>query len=109
MSASASVLTEGDNGKTAETRVGAILIVRLHESASNGYTWSPQTMDSAISVLDKPTYSRRSETLGGSSDVEWKLSANKAGTFQIAFRLWRSWEGDRSVQRRFEVTLLAKP
>lgn len=103
------MLTEADHGKTVETQVGAQLVVRLHETASNGYTWSPDDLDPAISVPVKPTYTRRSGAVGGPSDVEWTLTANKLGTFRIGFKLWRPWEGDSSVLRHYIVTLLVRP
>ncbi len=102
------MLTEADHGKTVETQVGAELLVRLHESASSGYTWSPDDLDPAISVPVKPAYTRRSDAVGGPSDVEWTLTANKLGTFRVGFKLWRPWEGDSSIQRRYSVTLLVK-
>jgi predicted secreted protein len=102
-------LTEADHGKTVETQVGAELVVRLHESASSGYTWSPDDLDPAISVPVKPAYTRRSDEVGGPSDVEWTLTANKLGTFRVGFKLWRPWEGDSSIQRRYSVTLLVRP
>ena len=103
------MLTEADHGKTVETQVGAELVVRLHESASSGYTWSPDDLGPAISVPAKPTYIRRADAVGGPSDVEWTLTANKAGTFGVGFKLWRPWEGDASIQRRYSVTLLVRP
>jgi len=102
-------LTEADHEKTVDTQMGAELVVRLHENASNGYTWFPDGLDPAISIPAKPTYIRRSDAVGGPSDVEWRLIANKVGTFRIGFKLWRAWEGDSSIQRRCSVTLLVRP
>jgi predicted secreted protein len=52
-----------------------------------GYAPSPQT------------------AVGGGGQRSWTFIAHKAGTDTLQLKLWRAWEGEASITRRFTVTL----
>ena len=109
MSSHGPILTEADNARTVEARVGDMLAIRLHENASTGYRWSPDKLNPAITLTAGGYEAQEADAVGSGGTVQWTLKANTPGTFQIDLKLWRHWEGDKSVQKRFRITLLVKP
>jgi len=109
MSQSSVVLTELDAGKTIEARVGDRIDLHLRENASTGYRWSFEDPDETILQVSEGTVAASTEALGSVGDVRWILQARAPGTAPVKLRLWRRWEGDRSVQKRFAATLIIRP
>ena len=109
MSQSSVVLTELDAGKTIEARVGDRIELRLRENASTGYRWSFEDPGETILQVSEGTVPASTEAVGSSGDVRWILQARAPGTAPVKLRLWRRWEGDSSVQKRFAVTLIIRP
>lgn len=109
MSQSSVVLTELDAGKTIEARVGDRIELRLRENASTGYRWSFEDLDETILQASEGAFTASTEAVGSGGDVRWILQARAPGTAQVKLKLWRRWEGDRSVQKRFAATLIIRP
>ena len=90
-------------------KVGDVLLVRLHENASTGYRWALDALDEAKLELVKSEYLRegaaKKVVVGSASGMTWTLKAKAKGTTQVKLKLWRSFEGDKSIQQRFTVTL----
>ena len=105
------VMTQGDadDGRTVELRVGDTLALQLYENASTGYRWSFEDLDEKIVSAREDGYVRRREAVGGGGTMQWTLEAKAAGTAQIKLRLWRRWEGDASIQKRYALTLIIGP
>jgi inhibitor of cysteine peptidase len=94
-------ITEADAGSVVEIRTGELLAVCLNENPSTGFRWTLEGEPGLFAVEDN-RYSAASENLGSGGQECWYLRAKKPGHETIAFRLWRHWEGDRSVVKRFE-------
>lgn len=101
-------LTQADNGKTVQLRVGDTLALHLHENAATGYRWAFDDLDGKL-VDVKEAYVARSEAVGGGGTMQWTLEAKAPGTTQIRLKRWRRWEGDSSTKERFSVTLIIGP
>ena len=102
-------ILETDNGKSINAKVGDVMALRLHENASTGYRWAFDALDEAKLGLVKSEYLREGDAknavVGSGGDMTWTLKAKAKGTTQIKLKLWRSFEGDKSIQQRFTVTL----
>ena len=102
-------IIETDDGKNIDAKVGDTLALRLHENASTGYRWAFDALDEAKIELVKSGYAREGDAktavVGSGGDMTWTLKAKSKGTTQIKLKLWRSFEGDKSIQKRFAVTL----
>ena len=102
-------ILETDDGKSINAKVGDVMLVRLHESASTGYRWVFDALDEAKLALVKSEYAHeadaKSDVVGSGGDITWTLKAKAKGTTQIKLKLWRSFEGDNSIQQRYTVTL----
>jgi predicted secreted protein len=100
-------LTELDDGKAVEVRLGDSLELRLHENASTGYRWEFDALDETkLQVSDAAFTAGRGVGSGG--EVRWNLRPLAAGSVEARLKLWRRWEGERSIQKRFAVTLVAR-
>jgi inhibitor of cysteine peptidase len=108
MSGAAVELTESDNGKTVEMQAGDMLVVRLHENPSTGFRWQLEEPDSKIIRLQGNEFVPQSAAIGSGGDERWTFEASAPGKTKLGFKLWRHWEGERSIQRRFAVSLAVK-
>jgi inhibitor of cysteine peptidase len=101
--------SENDDGRTAEVRVGETVAVTLAENASTGYRWTVDRLDADF-VRQLSAESRNpAKPIGAPGTIVFTFEAVKAGTGEIAFKYWRSWEGDTSVTKRFRVRLSVQP
>jgi inhibitor of cysteine peptidase len=109
MNAATTTLTEADSDRTIDVRAGETVRLQLHENATTGYRWAFDEATTELVDAREDPYVRRSHAVGSGGDMQWTLTAKAPGTAQVSLKLWRQWEGDRSVQKRFAVTLRIKP
>lgn len=102
-----SSLTEADNGRTVDLKVGETLEVTLPENATTGYRWAVDRLDPGIVEAheSKPIYP--SGPTGSAGEVTFSFKAGKAGSGEVSLN-WRHFEGDSSITQRFRVRLNAK-
>jgi inhibitor of cysteine peptidase len=108
MTQAAATLTDADNGRSVDVHVGDALLLRLPENATTGYRWSFDGLDTAMVSANDGEHARSSEAVGSGGETTWTLSPKVAGTTKISLKLWREWEGDSSIKKRFAVTLAIK-
>jgi len=102
-------LTETDNDRTVDVRVGEAVRLTLPENASTGYRWAIDRYDEkgVEAVATEPHYSGKA--IGSGGEVAFVFQGKKAGIGEIVLKHWREWEGDSSVTRRFSVRLHVAP
>ena len=105
MAQTVTTLSEADNGRSIDIHAGGILLVRLHENASTGYRWALDDVASPLIAVHDVEYAGQSQALGSPGEVQWRIEAKSPGTAQIDLKLWRQWEGDSSIQKRFGIVL----
>jgi inhibitor of cysteine peptidase len=101
-------LTELDDGRTIEATVGDTIELRLPENATTGYRWAFDGLDEHVVRADEGELIGKLGRVGSGGDVRWRLTLLTAATTAVKLKLWRRWEGDRSIQRRFAVRLTIK-
>ncbi len=99
-------LSEADNGKLISVEMGQQASLRLPENPSTGYTWSIET-PVGLQVQNSRFLPPPAQMVGTPGQHVWTLKPLEPGDLPVRAKLWREWEGDQSVQRRFEVTLRA--
>jgi len=97
-------LTERDDGRTLAAAPGTVLEVRLAENGSTGYSWAADSSDERL-VLIETRHDAPSGPPGRGGTVLFRYRVAAPGPSRLALKYWRSWEGDRSVVRRFAVTI----
>jgi inhibitor of cysteine peptidase len=105
MPQSITTVTEVEDSKTVNIRTGDIIVVRLTENATTGYRWALDGVDSSLIAVDEAQYSNPSSSVGSPGEVTWRIEAKGPGTVEIKLKLWRQWEGEKSVQKRFGISL----
>lgn len=103
------VVTEAQNGSTVEMRPGDVLTVHLPENPTSGYRWAVDQLDETRVEAEASGYRGEDDRPGTGGLATWTLRAKKPGTTGASLKLWRHWEGDRSVVQRFSITLDIKP
>lgn len=101
-------LTEADDGRTVDLRVGETVEVTLSENATSGYRWAIERLDPGIVEVkeSKPDYPK--DQVGSAGRAPFAFKATKAGSGEVLLKYWRHFEGDASVKQRFRLRLNAK-
>lgn len=101
-------LSEADNGRTVDLRVGQEVRITLPENATTGYRWEIDEYDAeCIEVVStEPEY--KSKSIGSGGEVEFTFRAKVAGGGEIALKHWRRFQGDSSITGRFRVKVRAR-
>ena len=99
-------LTLADSGTVVDLRVGDHVVLRLEENPTTGYRWAVEAHDADLVALKHAKFTRSPEAAtGGGGQRTWTFIAKRRGTATLQLKLWRAWEGDASVTRRFTATL----
>ena len=102
-------LSEKDNGRSVELKVGGVLEVTLPQNASTGYHWAVDHVDDVVSLTASQPIRPSSDAPGAGGGVSFTFRGEKPGAGAIALKNARSWEGDSSVAGRFRVEVHVQP
>jgi inhibitor of cysteine peptidase len=102
-------LTEVDDGRVVELRVGETVSVTLPENATTGYRWAIDRLDPGLVEVNeaKPRYP--SGPVGSGGAVTFSFASTEPGSGEVSLKHWRHFEGDRSITKRFHFHIKAKP
>ncbi len=99
-------LTQADQGKPVPARVGDTLQLALPENPTTGYRWAIDQIDSSVLSPTGSNYAPApTSALGAGGQRTFTFQAVKAGNSPVQLKLWRQWEGDKSVAQRFGVNV----
>ena len=103
-------LSEKDDGRSIDLKLGDDLEVRLPENATTGYRWAVDRTDGAVVnlVSTRPNYPSGG-AVGSGGQVSFVFRGGKPGMGAIVIKQWRPWEGDSSVVGRFHVEVRVQP
>jgi inhibitor of cysteine peptidase len=102
-------LTEADNERTVDLRVGESVRLTLPENATTGYRWAIDRLDRDVVEEAGSEAHPSGGAIGSAGNVTFDFTAKKAGSSEIALKYWRHFEGDASIVKRFSFRLNAKP
>ncbi len=99
-------LTEADAGKTVQAHPGDHILIQLSANATTGFSWAIDKMDTTILALQQESYTPSpGGALGSGGTAVFTFIAQRAGTTQVQLKYWRSWEGDSSIVKRYDITI----
>ena len=91
----ATMLAEGDSGRTIDVSPGERIVVRLGANRGTGYAWSLLTSGSnALTRLAAAEYTPDAQAAGkvsGGSE-SWYFQASRSGQQELRFEYRRPWE-----------------
>jgi inhibitor of cysteine peptidase len=100
------IVTQTDNGKSFEVHQGEVIEIRLAENPTTGYRWAIDHVDADFLTLQNSAFSPPPGAgLGGGGERTFTFTATQTGTARIQLKLWREWEGDRSITDRYALTV----
>jgi len=99
-------LTLADSGAVVDLRAGDHVVLELDENPTTGYRWALDPPEPDVVTLAHTRYARATGAgTGGGGRRTWTFLAKGEGTAVLRLKLWRAWEGDASIARRFTATL----
>lgn len=103
------LITEQDNGRTVDVRVGESVSINLPENATTGYRWAIDRYDREFveATATEPRYT--ANAIGSGGRVAFIFEGRKIGSGEIVLKQWRHWEGDSSITNRFRLRLNVLP
>ncbi|ORV45680.1 hypothetical protein AWC02_12195 [Mycolicibacter engbaekii] len=99
-------LTERDDGRRIDVRVGDTIELRLPENAPAGYRWGVDSLDERLLELTE-TYGDYPGATGSAGVACFQLRVRAPGESVLRLDYRRSWEGDAGVLTRFSVEIAA--
>jgi inhibitor of cysteine peptidase len=100
-------VSETDNGRTLQARVGDVIYVRLAENPTTGYRWI--VLPGAESVLPLRNDDFQQDVSGGigSGGVRsFRFEVIDLGTAQLELVLRPEWEPASSAQKQYRLTVV---
>ena len=103
-------LTESNNGQAIGLRQDDAIDLRLHENPTTGFRWQVVRADGLIEepAVDEARPSHAPELhpqVGAGGIRTFRFRARTSGTGRLELKLWREFEGDSSVSKRFAVDI----
>ncbi len=98
-------LTGSDNGKTIQAHIDDTISIALDSNPSTGYSWAIEKNNTTLLTLKQSEFSGSNGVPGSGGTQTFTFVAKSAGTVNLQLKYWRSFEGDKSITRRFAVTL----
>jgi inhibitor of cysteine peptidase len=100
-------LTGADRGKSARVRPNDVVTIRLNENPTTGYRWTVDKVDHDVLRLEGSDFNPTpGGGIGGGGEHTFRFRARtEAATGSVQLKLWREWEGDRSIIERFDVII----
>lgn len=101
-------LTEADNERTIDLRVGESVRLTLPENATTGYRWAIDRLDRDVVEEAGSEAHPAGGAIGSAGNVTFDFMAKKAGSSEVALKYWRHFEGEGSIVKRFSVRINAR-
>jgi inhibitor of cysteine peptidase len=98
-------LTPAQSGQPVQVEQGTGVAIRLPENPTTGYRWSHDVNDEAFVVESTGSSPSPGGGIGSGGERTFMLQAKATGTFHLRFKLWREWEGDKSVIQRVDFPI----
>jgi inhibitor of cysteine peptidase len=99
-------IDESANGSSAKLAPGEELVVALRENPSTGYRWSATVEPASLVSVDSSKFRAHGSSPGRGGERLLRVTALAPGSARLECKLWRAWEGEGSVERRFALSLV---
>jgi inhibitor of cysteine peptidase len=97
---------QNDNGNLVVLPMDSMLRVALAENPSTGYHWQVDDMaDSCLELVSREFFASGDPVIGAPGMVVFCFRPAKPGRCALALKLWRPWEGYKSIVKRFRAVV----
>lgn len=88
----------------------ATLRVVLAENPGTGYRWQPEDKySSCLDLVGRDFFAKPDQAIGAPGMAVFYFRPLRPGRCRLSLKLWRPWEGDQSVVRRFQAAVSIIP
>jgi len=98
--------TDDACGGVINVSVAVPFIVALQENPTTGYRWDFEA-DPGLEITASSYSFDPGGGIGGGGVRQVIARADRAGSFMLRGKLWRSWAGDASIIKRCDITVQA--
>ena len=97
---------ENDYSNEIILPMDATLRVALRENPSTGYRWQVEDISrNCLRMISKKFGANHAHAIGSAGIAVFYFKPIKPGRCTLYLKLWRSWEGDTSIVKRFQKTV----
>ena len=101
------ILTQEDHDCTIHVDLGDTIKIILTENPNTGYCWDIDgSVPEELSLNDSSYKLTHKKTLGGTGKRVVEFVAKQLGECEIYLKYWQEWNGDDSIDDRFNITLV---
>jgi len=99
-------VNETDDGNSIVLPMDTTLRVVLTEKPSTGYRWQVEDKSSGcLEMVFQEFSAKHSQMIGAPGLAVFYFKPIKPGRCTLILKLWRSWEGDKSTVKWFQITV----
>ena len=103
------ILTPDNHQRSLAVSPGDSIVLRLPENPGTGFRWLANAEPSGGLVPSADNFEQPGPTLPGAAGQRvLAFHANLPGSYVLRAKLWREWEGDRSVTARYEFPIVVE-
>ena len=100
------ILTEQDIGRRVVVSPGAAIMLRLPENPTSGFRWHADSEPPDGMALEDDSFEAPSPMQPGAAGQRvFSFRVQTAGQVRLRAKLWRAWEGEKSVTARHEFPI----
>ncbi|MCU1573751.1 MAG: hypothetical protein JWO93_1833 [Micrococcaceae bacterium] len=103
------VIRDPTDGQVCGMTAGDRLVVLLPANPSTGFRWAAEGRGDSMSAGASEDSVRADGAPGGGTTRGFAFRALLPGTAELAFKLWRPWEGDASTIQHIRITVTIAP
>lgn len=99
-------LSEDDHDRSIRVRRGDTMAIALAESPTTGFVWETALVRGCVVAAgDAFAMSSDSGKLGAGGVHTYSFNVVSDGDGRVELKLWRPWNGEASVARRFAIDI----
>ncbi|MEL4305654.1 protease inhibitor I42 family protein [Methanococcoides sp. LMO-2] len=103
---SGSVFTENENGNEISIEQNGLIVIKLEENPTTGYSWNLTIPEGLTLVGDEFVTDQGDEEIVGAGGIhEWELQADSEGAYEISAIYKRPWENTTGEEDTFSMTV----
>ncbi|VBB07591.1 proteinase inhibitor i42 chagasin [Lucifera butyrica] len=96
---------ESDYGQIIILPMDATLRVFLEEKPSTGYRWQVEGRSNCLKMVSHEFLAKSDPAIGAGGTAVFYFKPVKPGYCSLSLKLWRSWEGDKSIIKQFQIAV----
>lgn len=100
------VVTRSDRGRTIDARPGDVIVFRIEENLTTGYSWQIESGEGTVAALEESKYVEAAGMKMGCSGMRLlRFVALAPGSQEVRLQLRRPWDPPDKAIEQFAITI----